>query len=265
MALTKDQRIPPHGQLSRATLLLSGKCDGADLIQMHQRVKGLDALRTGGSAQFYAIPAYYDLAQAENRLMVEWLLSDGSKDMRYNLADLLFSDVVQRSYDRIIIDAPPRLTTAHVQALAASSHVLVPTVLDQLSGEAVGSFVNQVIIHHELWPNLKIIGVVGSMTDQDQVLPLRDSEKEGVIAIQAALDQVADFHALRGPATEMLSRVSFIPELTDLVRAAGTRIGYLDKSKGEEAVKMRRVFDNLGQAVLDRLPHAKELKDLVRS
>jgi cellulose biosynthesis protein BcsQ len=265
MALTRDQRIPSRGQLSRATLLLSGNRDGADLIQMHQRVKGLDALQNGGSVQFYAIPAYYDLAQAENRLMVEWLLSDGSKDMRYNLADLLFSDVVQRSYDRIIIDAPPRTTTAHVQALAASSHVLIPTVLDQLSGEAVGSFVNQLILHHELWPNLKIIGVVGSMTEQDQNLPLRNFEKGGGVAIKAALDQVADFHALRGPATEVMSRASFIPQLTDLGRAAGTRIGYLDNSQGVEAAKMRRVFDNLGQAVLDGLPRARELKDLVRS
>jgi chromosome partitioning protein len=262
MALTTDERIPQNGQLSRATSLLSGRYKGADLIHMHQRVKGL--LPNGG-AQFYAIPAYYDLAQAENRLMIEWLLSDSTRDMRYNLAEVLFSDEVQERYDRIIIDAPPRLTTAHVQALAASTHVLIPTVLDQLSGEAVGSFVEQAIVHRSLWPHLKIIGVVGSMTDQDQELDLRDYEEKGIVAIEQALKQVEDRYGLRDPATKVLPRISFIPQLAELGRAAGSRIGYLKEGNNAATSKLRRVFDNLGQAVIERLPSVKELKDLTRS
>lgn len=262
MALTADERIPHNGQPSRATLLLSGRYSGTDLINIHQRVKGLVP---SSGAQFYAVPAYYDLAQAENRLMIEWLLSDGSHDMRYNLAEVLFSDEVQARYDRIIIDAPPRLTTAHVQALAASTHVLVPTVLDQLSGEAVGSFVEQAIIHRSLWPHLKMIGVVGSMTEQDQDLDLKDYEQRGIVAIERALEQVEDRFGLRGPATKMLPRISYVPELTELGRAAGSRIGYLNEANNVATKKVRRVFDNLGQAVVERLPEVKEWKDLTRS
>jgi chromosome partitioning protein len=269
MALTSADRIPQAGHISRATRLISGGCTGAELIQMHQRVKGLDALPNGQAAQFYAIPAYYDLAQAENRLMVEWLLSDGSRDIRYNLAEVLFSEEVQKRYDRIIIDAPPRLTTAHVQALAASTHVIIPTVLDQLSGEAVGSFVEQAIVHSKLWPHLKMLGVVGSMTEWDQHLGLQNYEQDGVVAIKQALEQKKDAHGLRGPATKLLPRNSFIPELKELGRAAGTRIGYLsqgtDAPSRTAADKLRRVFDSLGQAVVEAVPDARELKDLVRS
>jgi cellulose biosynthesis protein BcsQ len=263
MALTTADRIPQNRNISRATELISGDCDGTALIGMHQRVKGLDNLPNGHLVELYAIPAYYDLAQAENRLLVEWLVGDGTRDIRYHLAELLLSDEVQRRYDRIIIDAPPRLTTAHVQALSASTHVLIPTVLDQLSGEAVGSFVEQLITHAKLWPYLKIIGVVGSMTEWGQDKALQDHEKEGIRAIQIALDQKRDAHALRGPATAVLPRPSFIPDITKLARAAGTRIGYLDANASADA--LRQNFDSLGAAVLGALKELPELKDLVRS
>ena len=261
MALTYDERIPHNGQLSRSTLLLSGKYGGADLVQLHQRVKGLNP---NSGVQFYAIPTHYDLAQAENRLMIEWLLGNGSRDMRYNLAEVLFSDEVQGRYDRIIIDAPPRLTTAHVQALAASTHVLIPTVLDQLSGEAVGSFVEQAFLHRSLWPHLKIIGVVGSMTDRSPAFDLRDYEERGIVAIEKALEQVEDRYGLRGAPTVVLPRTGFIPQLAELGKAAGTRIGYLDDANNGATRNLRRAFDDLGQAVVQRLPYVKEWRDLIR-
>lgn len=269
MALTPKARIPTDGKLSRATRLISGHCKPDDLIDMQQRVKGLDVIAGGGQIEFNAIPAYYDLAQAENRLLVEWLLSDGQHDIRYNLAEVLLSPLVQNQYDRIIIDAPPRLTTAHVQALAASTHVIIPTVLDQLSGEAVGSFVEQAVIHAKLWPHLKVLGVVGSMTEWGQDLALQDYESQGLVAIRTALEQKKDEHGLRGEATKVFPRNSFIPELKDLGRAAGTRIGYLNVghtvNERAAAEKTRAAFDRFGSAVVTALPDAKEIRDLVRS
>jgi hypothetical protein len=269
MALTTANRIPQDGHFSRATRLVSAECMPGDLVQIHQRVKGLDAIPNGHAIEFYAIPAYYDLAQAENRLMMEWLMGDGSRDIRYNLAEVLLSDEVQNFYHRIIIDAPPRLTTAHVQALATSTHVLIPTVLDQLSGEAVGSFVEQAIIHHKIWPHLKLLGVVGSMTEWGQDKALQDYEQDGVLAINTALEQKKDAYALRGQVTSVLPRSCFVPQLKELGRAAGTRIGYLTMGSNADerraAERLRTVFDNLGRAVTEALPTAKELKDLVRS
>jgi hypothetical protein len=191
------------------------------------------------------------------------LSGDSKSDIRYHLADILLSDEVQRRYDRIIIDAPPRLTTAHVQALSASTHVLIPTVLDQLSGEAVGSFVDQLVINAKLWPHLKVLGVVGSMTELGQEQPLRDYEQEGLLAIRQALEQNKDAHDLRAPVTAPLSRSCFIPDVADLGRAAGNRIGYLNPVASGRPI--REMFDALGAEVVRAAETAIELKDLIRS
>jgi chromosome partitioning protein len=175
----------------------------------------------------------------------------------------LLGDEVQRRYDRIVIDAPPRLTTAHVQALTAATHVLIPTVLDQLSGEAVGSFVEQLIVHSQLWPCLKVIGVVGSMTEYGQDKRLLDYENDGLVAIRQALEQKKDAHGLKGPATTVLPRHCYIPDIRELGRAAGSRIGYL--SPKSEADHIRKMFDQLGATIVKVSPTLRELKDLVRS
>ncbi len=261
MALTTEDRSPGERTISRATQLISGDASPLELLRMHQRVKGLEELHREGT-EFFAIPSYYDLAQAENRLMVEWLIGDAKADIRYNLARILLSEEVQRRYDRIVMDAPPRLTTAHVQALTAATHVLIPTVLDQLSGEAVGSFVEQLIIHARLWPHLKVVGVVGSMTEYGQDKRLLDYENDGLLSIRQALEQKKDAHGLRGPVTTILPRSCFIPDVRELGRAAGSRIGYLNPKS--EADLIRRIFDHLGVEVTKASGEAQELRDLVR-
>jgi hypothetical protein len=59
--------------------------------------------------------------------------------------------------------------------------------------------------------------------------------------------------------------MSFIPDIKELGRAAGNRIGYLSPREDQGTEKIRRVFDNLGNAVMKALPDLKEVKDLVRS
>jgi cellulose biosynthesis protein BcsQ len=76
----------------------------------------------------------------ETRLVLEWLIGDRQEDIRYNLARALHSQEVQQNFDRIIIDAPPRMTPGPVNALCASTYLVVPFVLDILSAERVGLF-----------------------------------------------------------------------------------------------------------------------------
>jgi cellulose biosynthesis protein BcsQ len=105
----------------------------------------------------------------ENREMVRWLIGDEKTDIRYRLAHQLLSSTVLNNFDVILIDAPPRLTTASVQALCASTHVLIPTVLDPLSADdPVGYFGHQLKAHQELWPQLKVMGVIGTLTNLHQ-------------------------------------------------------------------------------------------------
>jgi chromosome partitioning protein len=175
-------------QPSKANQLVSGDLDNGG-------VQGnAEAVSQPGmcpSLSIWTIPAYYDLAQAENRMLVEWLLPltgygllrrllkllgvfEGSaprshKDLRYLLAEALLDPHVQANFDLIIIDAPPRLTPSHIQAMCASTHLLIPTILDGLSGDAVARYLDQIATHKlglpgasklAICPYLQPIGVV---------------------------------------------------------------------------------------------------------
>ena len=139
----------------------------------------------------WTIPAYYDLAQAENRMLVEWLLPlserrllarllrlfgapettspRSRKDLRYLLAEALLHPQIQTNFDLVIINSPPRLTPSHIQAMCAATHLLIPTILDGLAGDAVARYLDQVATHklgppgdasRAICPYLQPMGVV---------------------------------------------------------------------------------------------------------
>ena len=203
MVLRDDQRLPSEWQDSKVSRLISGEQDSNWPADVATQVPGLNV---------WAIPAYYDLAQAENRLLVEWLTAEKDDlDIRFNLAKVLHSGVVRQHFDLVLIDAPPRLTTGCIQALCASSHILIPTVLDRLSGDAVGTFVNQLRILKPICPFLKIIGVVGNMTGATGI---QIHERRAINEINLALDKL-------GKPTQLLPEELFIPDRAALGRIAG--------------------------------------------
>jgi cellulose biosynthesis protein BcsQ len=124
------------GSPSKAAQLIQGR-DAAWIRNTSVEVDGVPNAR--------CIPSYYTLSTMENRVMVEWLIAKRREDIRYSLAKTLLDEAVQERFDVILVDAPPRLTTACIQALCAATHVLVPTVLDGLSAEATGGFVDQLV------------------------------------------------------------------------------------------------------------------------
>lgn len=149
--------VPPEGSDSKATQLISG-----DLTSQHIASETQSAV---DQPKLKIITSFYDLAQAENRVMIEWLLGDRKADIRFRLAHLLHAPAVRNAFSLIIIDSPPRLTTGAVQALAAGTHLLIPTVMDEPSTEAVVTFVRQVETFRKvnLCPYIKYVGVVGAL------------------------------------------------------------------------------------------------------
>jgi chromosome partitioning protein len=116
----------------------------------------------------------------ETRLLLEWLVGDCKDDVRYNLARVLHSAEVQNNFNRVIIDAPPRMTTGFVNALCVSTHLIVPFVLDILSAERVGLFLRSVHrMRGQLFPHLELAGVVGTMKG-DGTERLRDAEQRAI-------------------------------------------------------------------------------------
>jgi cellulose biosynthesis protein BcsQ len=165
MIKAADIHIPPEQayRLAHANGLVDGKA---------RELWGAESLRneksTEGFAQAQLITADYTLTQHETKLMLNWLLQGGVPDIRFYVAEALLGRRVQdqdKGFDIVIIDTPPRLTTGTVGALIAGTHLVVPTILDLLSAETVGSFLKQAwALRQRFNPGLELAGVVGTMT-----------------------------------------------------------------------------------------------------
>ena len=157
--------IPPEQsyRLSHANGLVDGR---ARELWVAESLRSANTAEGLTKAQL--VTSDYSLTRHETRLMLNWLLQGGIPDIRFNIAEALLGRRVQdqdRGFDVVIIDTPPRLTTGTVGALIAATHLVVPTILDPLSGEAVGSFLKQAWRLRERFnPGLELAGVVGTMT-----------------------------------------------------------------------------------------------------
>lgn len=201
------------------------------------------------------IPADDTLAQAENRLLLRWLLNDVSEDIRYSIFHSLHSDEVQTSFDKIIIDAPPRLTTSAIQALCASTHVVIPTVLDQLSAMAVGNFAAQLRAHQELWPRLQVLGGLGTMISHNPLTsesPLTPTEVDAYSAAEDFLTKALVKANRPLDKTSMFPVECCIPDRAEIGRQAGYRFAYRSGG-GAQAELVRKAFNTLGDEVTERL------------
>jgi chromosome partitioning protein len=240
-----------EGGLSKAAHLIDDK-DAFWLRNVTENVKDIPKARI--------VPTYYSLASTENRVMVEWLIGERQEDIRYHLTNVLHDDEIQRKFDIIIIDAPPRLTTGCIQALAACTHVLIPTVLDEMSAEAVGAFANQLRVHQRIWPHLRIVGVVGTMTEantvKDGVLrdePLRDFEALAHVSIRDALGVALEDASRPLREASLMPLDCFIPSKAELGRLAGHGIAYAASGNSAVLQEIRHSFDRLGDEIDRRI------------
>jgi cellulose biosynthesis protein BcsQ/chaperonin cofactor prefoldin len=115
------------------------------------------------------------LEETENRLMAEWTVRKIA-EIRLSLREALHAPELTRKFDYVLLDCPPRLTTACVNALAASDYVLIPVVPDALSARAVPELLHTLKdLRSSLLGRLSVLGVVanlatlreGKMTEQE--------------------------------------------------------------------------------------------------
>src|SRR5205085_12480583 len=67
----------------------------------------------------------------ETWLMARWLIRPQDGDVRLTLRAALHGPGAAGEFDRVLIDCPPRLTTACVNALACCDYILIPVNLDR--------------------------------------------------------------------------------------------------------------------------------------
>lgn len=121
------------------------------------------------------VPAFYNLASLENRLMLQWLIQSCDDDIRFRIAHKLLDPEVEKHFDVIIMDTPPRLSAGTVNALCVSTDVLIPTVVDKTSTETVLGFAQTVRKFKAAYNyRLELRGVIPSLTHQ---AALNDTEK----------------------------------------------------------------------------------------
>lgn len=220
----------------------------------------------------WTVPAYYDLSQAENRILVEWLLplSDGNfvkwllrifrvgadipprlnRDARYLLAEALLDEHIQNAYDVVIVDAPPRLTTSHIQALCASTHLLVPTILDRLSGDAVARYADQVATHKLGPPNnpdLAICPMLAPLGVVCTLVPNNNRDLSGPLNTLA--QSLVD---VRLP-IQLWGKDTIIRQRAEYRDAAGEMIAYAATSNANDYRVLRDEIDNLGDLIAHRM------------
>lgn len=111
------------------------------------------------NSQIFA--ASYTFNRVENRVVFRWLIGEDKDDIRYRLSKFVSDTAVQSRYDVVLIDCPPRLLTGTANALCASTHVLIPTILDDLSTSAAINTIRSIKkLRDTLSPTLRVLGVV---------------------------------------------------------------------------------------------------------
>jgi cellulose biosynthesis protein BcsQ len=171
----------------------------------------------------------------EFRLFLRGLIGETQDDVRYRLANLVLAEEVQRAFDIVLIDAPPRSTAGTLNALFAAHALIVPTVLDDLAVDAVGRFLQRCNRYRQFNPALSQAAIVGTLTMYSALTADELASREG---LQMGL-------AYWGAESHIINRN--IRHFTALARSAGKEIGYLEDNA------VRRVFDELGTEIVEKL------------
>ncbi len=132
-------------------VLADGSIPLADIIRLAEKVPNLAIA-----------PSSIALAKIESKLL-------GEIDSHFRLKDAL--DRVQADYDFVVLDTPPTLGIITVNALVASSHVLIPIQSSYFALEGTDDLLETIDkIKQRANPALQILGAVITLHDKRTLL-----------------------------------------------------------------------------------------------
>jgi len=166
MMVPSEQRKALHVERRCLQHFLAGAQHGpSQLLACTHQVSGMKSCSIVTNSEGRAAWDWADsLEETEARLMAEWMVQPSAADIRLFLREALHAPEFTRRFDYVLCDCPPRLTTASINALAASDYVLIPVVLDALSARALPELLRFLSrMRENLLPHLSILGVVANL------------------------------------------------------------------------------------------------------
>ncbi len=121
-----------------------------------------DVILPGSEPNLWVAPSRIALAKLEGKLV-------GELDSHFKLKDKL--SAVRDQYDVVVIDCPPALGLLTVNALVASTHLLVPIQSSYFALEGTDDLLETIEkVRMRANPDLRILGVVITMHDRRTAL-----------------------------------------------------------------------------------------------
>jgi chromosome partitioning protein len=121
-----------------------------------------EVVRPSGLKKLDIAPARIALAKIESKLL-------GEIDGHFRLRDKI--DGARRAYDAVLIDTPPTLGMITVNAMVASSHVLIPIQSSYFALEGTDDLLETIDkIKARPNPHLRLLGVVVTLHDKRTVI-----------------------------------------------------------------------------------------------
>lgn len=186
--------------------------------------------------------AQYSLFQDEMELFANWA-AHNKRDIRFRLATHILSKQVQENYDVVIVDCGPRFTTSTINSLCASTHFLVPTIADELSGQSVTYLAKELSEHKKhLFKGLKLLGVIPTMNQMD---PDLNGEPRFTEAEESVLDDI-NYRLQSWREGEHILRDARVPDRVAFSHNANS-VAYW---QNEQA---KNIFDRLTKVVVEKL------------
>lgn len=127
-----------------------------------------------GSSSCHIVCANNQLNAVEMQVMARWVV-DARQEARYYFRQIFHSTQIQTNYDIVILDCPPRLTTACINALTSSDFLIIPVKLSPLDVAPVPELLDslKVLRTAGVCPDLDILGILANDTS---------SRNQGLIA-----------------------------------------------------------------------------------
>jgi cellulose biosynthesis protein BcsQ len=148
-----------------------------------------DNLTHLGATEGRLLAATEVLADVEEHAKATWLLKPEVRDVRYDLRRALHDPVIQDRFDAILLDCPPRLSTACINALTCCDYVLIPVLLDKTSMDAVPRLLKwlRLLQARGVCPELRILGVLANRTRTKDKLGGRERDRWSSLADKCAV------------------------------------------------------------------------------